>query len=133
MSHPEFLNVSVKEIYMGIIHHPLRFVMGLYPIMGLVVGIIIYNLYPYYFIGSIIGIFSIWIIYESIIDYTEYHEKWIVIIINAIGVPACISIYLIMSYGFPKIIIINTVILSALIYFLVYILLGIIINIKYLK
>jgi len=104
------------------IHHPLRFVMALYLLFGWIYYLV---LHAHSSIGVIVFtliLFPAWIFYEDFVYIFEYHEAIDVLLINIISFPVPFSVYYTLSFSHYFYI--------TLAYLILYIALGVYINVK---
>jgi len=104
------------------IHHPLRFVMALYLLFGWIYFLTIHahcSVYEFYFEFIL---FPVWIFYENIVYFYEYHNFHDILFINIISIPVPFSVFYMLSF--------SHYFYLALVYLIFYISLGLYINIK---
>ncbi|CAJ31555.1 hypothetical protein AFV6_gp01 [Betalipothrixvirus pozzuoliense] len=118
---------------MARITHELRFIMGIYPVAGWLVGIEIHACYPSWYVYTSIIIFSLWSLYESIINYIQNGEPRLILIVNALGVISEIDLMYLVSRNFPIVILTGKLCLAGYVYLMAYLIMGIIVNIMDLK
>lgn len=115
------------------ITHELRFAMGLYLIAGWLVGIELHTCYPLWYIYTTIVIFSLWILYESIINYIYHNDAKLTLIVNVIGVISEIDLMYLVNKNFPIVILTGALCIAGYVYLVAYLIAGIIVNIMNLK
>ena len=83
------------------IRHPLRFILGLYPILGWLLGLESYNHYPQFYIAFTLAVFIAWIMYENAWEYLEFGGEKEIIKVNALGIVASLSVFYLINTNFP--------------------------------
>ena len=110
------------------IRHPLRFVLGLYPVTGWITGIEFFTHYPAYYISFTFTIFLTWILYENVSEYVEFGGVREIIIINIIGVLGLLSVFYLAYTDFPMRL--NPLQILPILYLIFYVIYGTYINIE---
>jgi len=104
------------------IHHPLRFIMALYPLYGWIYYLVLHAHSPFYMVLFTLILFPAWIFYEGFVYIYEYHNVVDVLSINIVSFPVPFSVYYTLSLGHYF--------YFTLAYLIFYIALGLYINIK---
>jgi len=103
------------------VRHTLRFAIALYLLYGWIYYLSVHahvSLYMYYFT---LFFFPLWILYEDVIDYLEFHDTLTNIVINLFSLPVPYFFYYTLSH--------YTYYYLTFVYVFLYVLFGVIINI----
>jgi len=104
------------------IHHPLRFVMALYPLFGWIYYLVLHAHCPIYVIDFVLVLFPAWIFYENFFCFYEYHNVRGILFVNLISFPVPFFVYYTLSRGHYYFL--------TLAYLIFYVSLGVYINVK---
>ena len=111
------------------IHHPIRFAYGLFLIAGWLTGTEIITYHVLWYPLVTLGLFMGWIAFEEVIDVLEYGYTRFIPALNILGIIALdVMTYLTVS-GFPVRTSNSPLVTAGLIYIVLYLILGIVINI----
>lgn len=114
-------------------HHPLRFLLGLYPLTGWIIGTLMYVNFPLWYIVTSLTLLIVWMIYESVIDYVEYGNLGLNVIVNVIGLTCGLVIYYLIINGFPIIIHFGIIYDIMYLFLVIYVVFGIVLNISLIR
>lgn len=105
-----------------IVHHPLRFVMALYPLYGWIYFLVLKAHCPVYVVYFTLFLFPIWIFYENLASFHEYHDVHTILFVNSISLPVPFFIFYTLS--------LSQYFYLTLAYLIFYIALGVYFNVK---
>jgi hypothetical protein len=111
------------------VHHPLRFLLGLYPMSGWIIGLLVYDNFPSWYIEVSEVLLGLWILYESIVDYIEYGDIVLDIVVNFISFVAGLSVYYLITNGFPVIIKFGIIYDVVYLYIVFFIIVSVVLNV----